>query len=390
MKKILIINTKYRNFGGEDSNIHDEISLLSKSYDVDYIEFDNNEKFSIYDLISFFTSSNYASNKRIKQYLKQNSPDIAYIHNLWFKGNLGIFKILNYRGIKTINKIHNYRLTCSMTYSLHLHLQGSDYCYACNLSKSKFRYFNKYFNSSYLKSIFLIKFSRNYLKKINKYNVILFVLNSYHRDYLIQKGLNPKNIKILYNPLVIQKYEDIEYNSKSEFILYAGMLSEEKGINNLIDAWKKANIDGLKLKIAGTVDSSIINEENFSNPNIEFLGYVPHKKLMRIMQNSRAVITVTKLLEGQPRLLCEASSLGVPSIYPSFGGMNEYFPNKYPFAFVQYNYIDLIEKLKKLIDEDLLNIKSKEVHSHVAEKLNHECLLKTFENNIKGLEVKNL
>jgi glycosyltransferase involved in cell wall biosynthesis len=168
------------------------------------------------------------------------------------------------------------------------------------------------------------------------------------------------------------------------------MLSEEKGINNLIDAWKKANIDGLKLKIAGTVDSSIINEENFSNPNIEFLGYVPHKKLMRIMQNSRAVITVTKLLEGQPRLLCEASSLGVPSIYPSFGGMNEYFPNKYPFAFVQYNYIDLIEKLKKLIDEDLLNIKSKEVHSHVAEKLNHECLLKTFENNIKGLEVKNL
>ena len=96
MKKILIINTKYRNFGGEDSNIHDEISLLSKSYDVDYIEFDNNEKFSIYDLISFFTSSNYASNKRMKQYLKQNSPDIAYIHNLWFKGNLGIVKILHY------------------------------------------------------------------------------------------------------------------------------------------------------------------------------------------------------------------------------------------------------------------------------------------------------
>ena len=72
------------------------------------------------------------------------------------------------------------------------------------------------------------------------------------------------------------------------------MLSEEKGINNLIEAWKKANINGLKLKIAGTVDSTIIDEENFKNPNIEFLGYVPHKKLMRIMEKSRAVITVTK------------------------------------------------------------------------------------------------
>ena len=107
------------------------------------------------------------------------------------------------------------------------------------------------------------------------------------------------------------------------------------------------------------------------------------------MKKSRAVITATKLLEGQPRLLCEASSFGVPSIYPSFGGMNEYFPNNYPFSFVQYNYLDLLEKLKKLIDENLLNINSKKVHSHVAEKLNHEYLLKKFENNIKEHEVKN-
>jgi len=389
MKKILVINTKYRNLGGEDSNIHDEISLLSMNYDVDYIEFDNNEKFSIYDLVSFFTSSNYGSNKKLRQYLKQNSPDIAYVHNLWFKGNLGIFKILDSRGIKIINKIHNYRLTCSMTYSLYAHLQGSNYCYACNLSNSNSRYFNKYFTPSYLKSTFLIKFSRNYLKKIKKYNLILFVLNNHHREHLIEKGLNPENIKILYNPLKIQNYESIEYNSKSEFVLYAGMLTEEKGINNLIEAWKKADIEGLKLKIAGTVDSNIIDEENFNNPNIEFLGYVPHTKLMRIMKKSRAVITATKLLEGQPRLLCEASSFGVPSIYPSFGGMNEYFPNNYPFSFVQYNYLDLLEKLKKLIDEDLLIINSKKVHSHVAEKLNHEYLLTKFENNIKSHEVKN-
>ena len=37
------------------------------------------------------------------------------------------------------------------------------------------------------------------------------------------------------------------------------------------------------------------------------------------IKNTRAVITATKMFEGQPRLLCEASSLGIPSIYPSFG-----------------------------------------------------------------------
>ena len=37
------------------------------------------------------------------------------------------------------------------------------------------------------------------------------------------------------------------------------------------------------------------------------------------------------MFEGQPRILCEASSLKVPSIFPSFGGMDEFFPANYPF-----------------------------------------------------------
>ena len=30
MKKIIVLNTKYKNFGGEDSNIIDEVNLLRK------------------------------------------------------------------------------------------------------------------------------------------------------------------------------------------------------------------------------------------------------------------------------------------------------------------------------------------------------------------------
>ena len=85
MKKILIINSKYRKFGGEDSNIHDEISLLSQKYKVRYLEYDNNEKVSIYDILSLFTNGNFKSNNKLKDCLNTFSPDIAYVHNLWFK-----------------------------------------------------------------------------------------------------------------------------------------------------------------------------------------------------------------------------------------------------------------------------------------------------------------
>ena len=58
---------------------------------------------------------------------------------------------------------------------------------------------------------------------------------------------------------------------------------------------------------------------------IKFLGQMDNDKVVKYISNAKAVATATKLYEGQPRLLCEASSVGTISIYPSFGGMNEFF-----------------------------------------------------------------
>ena len=53
MKKILLINTKYRIKGGEDSNINQEILDLKKNFEVELLEFDN-KKLEIMDIVSFF------------------------------------------------------------------------------------------------------------------------------------------------------------------------------------------------------------------------------------------------------------------------------------------------------------------------------------------------
>ena len=108
-QKILIINTKYRVFGGEDSNITDEINLLKKHFDVRYLEFDNLQPVNFFDFLSFFLNSNRLSNKKLKRLIHEFKPDLAYVHNTWFKANLGIFKILKKEKIKVLHKIHNYR-----------------------------------------------------------------------------------------------------------------------------------------------------------------------------------------------------------------------------------------------------------------------------------------
>ena len=58
---------------------------------------------------------------------------------------------------------------------------------------------------------------------------------------------------------------------------------------------------------------------------ILFLWGLEQKETLKIIKNSRAVITATKILEGQPRLLCEASSCGFPQYFQILESVGEYF-----------------------------------------------------------------
>ena len=39
MKKLLVVHNFYQNFGGEDSNIYEELEILGKEYEVEFLVF---------------------------------------------------------------------------------------------------------------------------------------------------------------------------------------------------------------------------------------------------------------------------------------------------------------------------------------------------------------
>ena len=100
LQKILVINTKYRVFGGEDANIVDELNFLKKIFEVEYLEYKNSDKITISDLIGFLTLSNVISNRKLRSKINSFNPDIVYVHNTWFKAGLGIYKLLRKKILK--------------------------------------------------------------------------------------------------------------------------------------------------------------------------------------------------------------------------------------------------------------------------------------------------
>ena len=110
-----------------------------------------------------------------------------------------------------------------------------------------------------------------------------------------------------------------------KFLVYAGRISSEKGLQELIDSFCKVAPKDFLLKIIGTGPILNVLKEQ-TNTNVEFLGSIPNQEVINQISDAKGVVTATKLLEGQPTILCEASSFGIPSIYPRSGGIEEFFP----------------------------------------------------------------
>ena len=376
MKKILVVNTIYKEKGGEDTNIVDEVSFLKNFYEVKYLEFKNEGKLSIIDLISFVFNSNLKSNKLMRDVIDEFKPDIAYVHNTWFRANIGIYKILKKKGIKVFHKIHNFRYFCCNFFLLKNHIKDTEYCNMCNLQKEN-KIFNKYYQNSYLKSFFGILYGKKIYRLILSGDLNLLVMTNFHKKFLIELGLKPENIDTFSNPISYKNTN--EYNQISNYLVYAGRVSQDKGVEELIKAWIKADVSNLSLKIIG--DGKMLNElkEKYILPNIKFLGLLSHEETLELIKNSRGVVTATKMYEGQPRLLCEASINGIPSLFPDFGGMGEFFPRNYTFKFEQFNYESLCEKLK-LFEKSLeLKQESIEIQSFTEQIFGKDYLKETLD-----------
>lgn len=110
----------------------------------------------------------------------------------------------------------------------------------------------------------------------------------------------------------------------SEFTLgYLGSLTEEKGIADLIRAFKSISGNGkARLLVAGRgrADYTSFLQDLAKGCAVEFLGYVPSDV---IYARADAIVLPSRWHEPQARILVEAAVYGVPVIGTTMGGTPE-------------------------------------------------------------------
>ena len=136
---------------------------------------------------------------------------------------------------------------------------------------------------------------------------------------------------------------------------------------------------GAELILIGLGPHKKLLEEQYQYQNIKFLGQLPNIKVKNILQESTAVVTATKLYEGQPTLLCEASLSKVPSIFPDTGGVKEFFPKNTQYIFEQFNYQDLVSKLESLSNLNQVEKEGKKNYDYLKAKISISKIKSNFD-----------
>lgn len=314
--KVLFIHTKYKEHGGEDGVVKNEIELLQQNgHEVKALYFDNSQHTFLKLLLMPFNPFSYAKTKRE---ISRFKPDVVHIHNLHFAASYAVIRAVSRTQTPMVKTLHNYRLLCpsgTLYFKNDLYLKSLSRPFPWKAVKDKvFR------NSRIL--TFWLAFSTwlhrkwGTFQKVNRY----IVLNEQSRSLFLASNLQLKNNHLVMKPNFIQPNAVTQTaTQRGNHYLYIGRLSSEKGIDVLLKAFAS---NGLPLTIIG--DGPLRDDvlvAKAKNPLITWMGYQGKEIIDEQLRQCNALIVPSVCYEGMPLTIVEGFAAGTPVITSKLGAM---------------------------------------------------------------------
>lgn len=144
---------------------------------------------------------------------------------------------------------------------------------------------------------------------VNQYQLMKFGITIINKSVYLPNGVNLPNKSKRIDYLLSLSLEPNMY------ILSVGRITQEKGFDYLIDAFRSLNLSDYKLVIAGNMDHQHayvkkLYEKGAGN-DVVFTGFVEGEKLSQLY-SCAALFVLPSYNEGFPLVLLEAMSYGLP------------------------------------------------------------------------------
>lgn len=338
--KILVLHNSYQQNGGEDAVVAAECGLLTvHSHEVRSLIVTNDVISGFWRKLQVAWKTPYSSLslRLLESELQRFKPDVVHVHNFFPLLTPSVYDACKSAGIPVVQTLHNYRTICPGA----MLMRDGWPCEEC-ISDSPYRaVLYRCYRSSLLGTLSVARMvachrSRGtWQDKVDSF----IALTEFAKSKFVQAGFPAE--KIVVKPNFVDSPAVPSPGVKRSGALFVGRLSQEKGLDTLIEAWSTLNVP---LRIIG--DGPLAEKIKSSGlSHVELLGSCSSQEVAEEMAQALFLVVPSRCYEGFPIVIAEAFASGLPVLASRLGSLAEIVEDGVTGAhFEAGNPVDLAKK----------------------------------------------
>ena len=261
---------------------------------------------------------NPGSARTLTKLVERVKPDVAHLHNTWYRWSPSIVGALRNRGVPVVMTVHNYRMICSNA----VFYRDGRPCTDCLGTHPWRAVLHRCYHDSMLQSFVAAgTIAVNRAMGTWETGVDRFAVSTqFLRRLLETAGFPEDRIRVL-PPGIPDLGTRSRPASASNQVVFAGRIEEQKGLEPLLEAWRRSG-GNLELLIIGDgpLRSSLAA---LGVPGVRFLGWLPHDRLAQTMLQARALVFPSNTYETLGLSMIEGLSAALPVVALDVGTRRE-------------------------------------------------------------------
>lgn len=294
--------------------------LRRGGHQVDLVEYDNHQ---IAELgrarTAIRTVWSHAAVLDVRRRLSATQYDILHVQNYFPLISPAVLLESARMGVATVQSLRNYRLLCVAG---QLFRDGHE----CQICVGKLAPWSGIRHGCYRGSmagsatLAAMIATHKALGTWHEQTDALVPVSDYVRDIYVRGGFPAERLHTKPNVSLA----NAQSRAKKRQVIFAGRLTKEKGVQDLIAAWRMAALQSVQLLIVGNgpyePELRTLAEDD---PTIEFAGHHAHDEVMEMIALSRVLVLPAAWAEPFGRTAVEAFSVGTPVLASAKGGLIE-------------------------------------------------------------------
>lgn len=317
--RVLQVHNRYRARGGEDVVIDQEREALrAAGVFVERLEVANEDGMASVVSASVAPFWSRKAFRLARAAARQHRADVVHVHNTHAQLGPAAFFGARAAGAAVVWTAHNFRAVCSNA----LLLRNGGPCERClggnHLHAVRYACYKNSRAASAVMASSLFVHQR--LRTIERGVDRILCVSAFVRDVLVRGGIDPE--KLIVKPNVVEDLSPLVPANieRDNTFVFVGRLAPEKGVRELIEAWRGAAPDGWTLRIIGDgPERSTLEAATRDLPSVRFDGWLDRPGVAEAMARARFLVAPSLWYETYALGVTEAQSLGTPAIVPAHG-----------------------------------------------------------------------